>query len=85
MIGLLKKLVSTETVSGMTVAKGPLASQRNWLAAILFPLLVVANRRWNLGLTDHDLLVLAGVLGALVLGKSAEDAMKRSAAIKGSK
>ena len=49
-------------------------SRKFWLGIILYPALVVVNRKAHLGLTDSDLWAIVAGVGAWILGQSNVDA-----------
>ena len=78
---LLKSFLGETTKAGDTVIDKPhTASSRLWIIA-LYTILVMANRKFDLGLSEQELMQLAGLVATYVTFKSVEDAWKRSAAI----
>lgn len=47
-------------------------SRKLWLA-VSIPLLTIANRRWNLGLTEQEVTTASAAIIAAILGIAAED------------
>lgn len=78
---ILKAFLGETTKAGDTVIDKPLTASKRIAVMFLYAALVVANKKWDLGLTSDELMYLAGVVATYVTFKSIEDAWKRSAAI----
>lgn len=79
-MSLVSEFFSKKIVAGVTVEKPPHMSQRV-LAMLLLPVLILANKKLDLGFSSAELTMVAGAIAAFIVGKSWEDAAKRSAAI----
>ena len=79
--GFLKMFLGETTKAGETIIDKPAtASKRLWVMA-LYTILVIANKKFELGLSEQELTQLAAIVGAYVTFQSIEDAWKKTAAI----
>lgn len=79
---LIEKLFHRTKVGGVTVEKSPLLSSRIW-AMIAVPILMMLNKRFELGLTEDEIQQIVLIVGAFIVAKSGEDAWKRGKAMLG--
>ena len=78
---LLKTFLGETTKAGGTVIDKPITASKRIAVMFLYALLVIANKKYDLGLSGDALMYLAGLVATYVSFKSIEDAWKRSAAI----
>lgn len=78
---LIKAFFGSTALNGTKVDGGFFASHRV-LALMSVPLLIALNNKLSLGLTEEQLKWYTGAVMAFIVSKTAEDSMKRSAAIK---
>lgn len=76
MLSFFKRLFSVDKVGGVAVAKSPLASHRV-IAMLLVPLLMMLNRRFELGLTEENITQFVAVVLLFIGAKSIEDIVVR--------
>jgi hypothetical protein len=55
-----------------------LLSRRFWLA-VLYVVLTICNKKWNLGLSDVDIISAGGTVVTYILGESYNDSKKGNA------
>ena len=58
----------------MTEALKTMISSKKHLVALIGILLIAANKKWSLGMSEEDIEKIIVLMGALILGQAASDA-----------
>ena len=78
---ILKGFLGETSKAGNVVIDKPVTASKRILVMLLYAILVIVNKKYDLGLSAEELTTLAALVGTYVTFKSIEDAWKRSAAI----
>lgn len=80
LIEAAKDMLTTKKIGDVTIKKPFFMSKKN-LAVLIVPILAIANRKWNLGLENQDLMAIAIVVAGYLGSQAWEDAAVKTAAI----
>lgn len=75
-----KEYLAPKKIGDVVIDK-PFFTQKKFLAMLVLPVLVVLNRKFELQISDSDMMALAIAIGTYIAGQAYHDAAVKTAAI----